>query len=116
MMGPEQEKWLFNNLATVKARWTVIGQQVYSFAYDRLKANPEGQFSMDKWDGYVAARQRLYGRLLETHAPNPIVLSGDGRPRAPTTRISSITATAAATLPARRRRPRCAPTSRSSTR
>ena len=54
----------------------MIWQQVYSFAYDRLKANPEGQFSMDKWDGYVAARQRLYGRLLETHAPNPIVLSG----------------------------------------
>ena len=60
MMGPEQEKWLFDNLATVKARWTVIGQQVYSFAYDRAKANPDGQFSMDKWDGYVAARQRLY--------------------------------------------------------
>jgi alkaline phosphatase D len=77
MMGPEQEGWLFDNLATVKARWTVIGQQVYSFAYDRIKANPEGQFSMDKWDGYVAARQRLYNQLLETKAPNPIVLSGD---------------------------------------
>ena len=32
---------------------------------------------MDKWDGYVAARQRLYARLQETKAPNPIVLSGD---------------------------------------
>jgi alkaline phosphatase D len=77
MMGPEQEKWLFDNLATVKARWTVIGQQVYSFAFDRIKALPNGQFSMDKWDGYVAARQRLYNRLVETRAPNPIVLSGD---------------------------------------
>jgi alkaline phosphatase D len=77
MMGPEQEGWLFGNLATVKARWTVLGQQVYSFAYDRAKANPDAQFSMDKWDGYVAARQRLYNRLLETKAPNPIVLSGD---------------------------------------
>ena len=77
MMGAEQEQWLFDNLATVKARWTVIGQQVYSFAFDRSKANPNGQFSMDKWDGYVAARQRLYNRLVETHAPNPIVLSGD---------------------------------------
>jgi alkaline phosphatase D len=77
MMGAEQEKWLFDNLATVRATWTVIGQQVYSFAFDRIKVNPDGQFSMDKWDGYVAARQRLYHRLLETHAPNPIVLSGD---------------------------------------
>jgi alkaline phosphatase D len=32
---------------------------------------------MDKWDGYTAARQRLYTRLQETKAPNPIVLSGD---------------------------------------
>ena len=77
MMGAEQEKWLFDNLATVKARWTVIGQQVLLVRVDRVKANPDGQFSMDKWDGYVAARQRLYERLLETHAPNPIVLSGD---------------------------------------
>ena len=32
---------------------------------------------MDKWDGYAAARERLYARLQETKAPNPIVLSGD---------------------------------------
>ena len=77
MMGPEQEKWLFDNLANAKSKWTVIGQQVYSFAFDRAKADPQGRFSMDKWDGYVAARQRLYNRLVETKAPNPIVLSGD---------------------------------------
>src|SRR5690242_18993481 len=39
MMGPEQEKWLFDNLAAAKAKWTVIGQQVYSFAFDRAKAD-----------------------------------------------------------------------------
>jgi alkaline phosphatase D len=77
MMGDVQERWLFDNLATVKAKWTVLGQQVYSFAFDRKGADPNGRFSMDKWDGYVAARQRLYNRLLETKAPNPIVLSGD---------------------------------------
>ena len=76
-MGAEQEKWLFDNLANAKSKWTVIGQQVYSFAFDRAKADPQGRFSMDKWDGYVAARQRLYKRLIETKAPNPIVLSGD---------------------------------------
>ena len=77
MMGVEQEKWLFDNLANAKSKWTVIGQQVYSFAFDRAKVDPQGRFSMDKWDGYVAARQRLYNRLVETRAPNPIVLSGD---------------------------------------
>ena len=55
----------------------MIGQQVPTFARDMVKASPDGRFSMDKWDGYVAARQRLYARLQETKAPNPIVLSGD---------------------------------------
>ena len=32
---------------------------------------------MDKWDGYVASRQRLYRRLRDAKPPNPIVLSGD---------------------------------------
>jgi alkaline phosphatase D len=41
------------------------------------KANPNGRFGMDVWDGYPAARSRLYARLKETKAPNPIVLSGD---------------------------------------
>jgi alkaline phosphatase D len=77
IMGAEQEKWLFDNLAEVKARWTVIGQQVPTFARDMRAVDPDGRFSMDKWDGYVPSRQRLYARLLETRAPNPIVLSGD---------------------------------------
>jgi alkaline phosphatase D len=77
MLGPEQERWLFDNLADVRARWTVIGQQVYSFARDMAKANPGGRFSMDVWDGYVPSRQRLYSRLRETRAPNPVILSGD---------------------------------------
>ena len=47
------------------------------FARDASGANPQAQYSMDKWDGYVASRQRLYARLKETKAPNPIVLSGD---------------------------------------
>ena len=77
MFGAEQEKWLFDNLATARAKWTVLGQQVYSFARDMAKADPAGRFSMDKWDGYVPARNRLYTRLKETKAPNPIILSGD---------------------------------------
>jgi alkaline phosphatase D len=77
MLGAEQERWLFEALAGVKARWTVIGQQVPTFARDNAKANPQGRFAMDKWDGYVVARQRLYARIKETRAPNPLILSGD---------------------------------------
>ena len=77
MLGAEQERWLFENLATARARWTVLGQQVYSFARDFVNVNPDARFSMDVWDGYAAARNRLYTRLKETGAPNPVVLSGD---------------------------------------
>ena len=77
ILGAEQERWLFDNLATAKARWTVLSQQVYSFARDMARADPAGRFAMDKWDGYVAARDRLYARLKATKAPNPVILSGD---------------------------------------
>jgi alkaline phosphatase D len=77
MLGAEQEKWLFENLASSRATWTVLGQQVPTFARDAQKINPAARFPMDKWDGYVAARNRLYARLKDTKAPNPVVLSGD---------------------------------------
>jgi alkaline phosphatase D len=77
MLGADQERWLFDNLANVRARWTVIGQQIPTYARDMLKVNPKGRFSMDTWDGYTAPRSRLYSRIVETRAPNPIVLSGD---------------------------------------
>jgi alkaline phosphatase D len=77
MLGAAQEQWLFEQLSSARATWTVIGQQVPTFARDLVKANPKGRFSMDKWDGYAAARQRLYMRLRETKAPNPILISGD---------------------------------------
>jgi alkaline phosphatase D len=77
MLGSEQERWLFDQLPTVRAKWTVLGQQVPTFARDSAAASPQARFSMDKWDGYTAARDRLYARLKETKAPNPIVLSGD---------------------------------------
>ena len=77
ILGSVQEKWLFEQLATMKATWTVLGQQVPTFARDNMRVAPNGRYSMDKWDGYVASRDRLYARLKETKAPNPIVLSGD---------------------------------------
>jgi alkaline phosphatase D len=77
ILGSAQEQWLFEQLGTVKATWTVLGQQVPTFARDNRAAAPNNRYSMDKWDGYVASRERLYARLKETKAPNPIVLSGD---------------------------------------
>jgi alkaline phosphatase D len=77
ILGGDQEKWLFENLGDAKSTWTMIGQQVPTFARDHLKAVPEGRYSMDKWDGYVASRNRLYARIKQTKASNPVILSGD---------------------------------------
>jgi alkaline phosphatase D len=77
ILGEEQEKWLFHNLSEARSSWTLIGQQVPTFARDLEQLEPGARFSMDKWDGYVASRNRLYARLKETRAPNPVILSGD---------------------------------------
>jgi alkaline phosphatase D len=77
ILGADQERWLFEQIASARATWTVIGQQVPTFARDMIKANPRGRYSMDKWDGYTASRQRLYAHLKNTKASNPLILSGD---------------------------------------
>jgi alkaline phosphatase D len=77
MLGDAQERWLAGNLGDASATWTIVGQQVPTFARDMKALDPDGEFSMDKWDGYTAARQRLYARLIEAAPPNPVVLSGD---------------------------------------
>jgi len=77
LLGNEQERWLFEQLAQARATWTVLGQQIPTYARDFSGANPDAAFAMDKWDGYAVSRHRLYARLLETRAPNPVILSGD---------------------------------------
>ena len=37
ILGSEQETWLFDNLGRAKATWTVIGQQVPTYARDMIK-------------------------------------------------------------------------------
>src|SRR5262245_48810599 len=44
MMGAEQEQWLYDTLARARARWTIIGQQVPTFARDMAKIESEGRF------------------------------------------------------------------------
>ncbi len=103
LLGPQQEAWLAGALkASTRARkpWQVLGQQVVmgqlrmaptaldgmsARSPDWLKARiaayvAAGQqgvpLNMDAWDGYPAARDRLYKAALEANA-NLLVLSGD---------------------------------------
>jgi alkaline phosphatase D len=77
ILGDEQERWLFDGLTSASGRWTVIGQQVPTFSRSFVGPDGAAQLGMDKWDGYPAARARLYRRLIDTRAANPLVLSGD---------------------------------------
>lgn len=71
MLGAAQEAWLAEGLKQRHATvWTVLAQQVLM-----TRAHPVPR--PDKWDRAPAARERLFDTLVDTRAPNPVVLSGD---------------------------------------
>ncbi len=74
--GAEQEKWLLEGLAASRARWDVLGQQVF-FAQRDTTAGDVESFSMDGWDGYAASRQRIIDGFVKGRVRNPVVLTGD---------------------------------------
>ena len=103
LLGATQEAWLAGALKTsVKARkpWQVVAQQIVmgsiamggdviagmpdttsNFIKDRLLLDVEAgkvdlPLNMDAWDGYPAARDRLFKASLNADA-NLVVLSGD---------------------------------------
>ena len=76
MTGPAQERWLLRGLDRSTARWNVVAQQTM-LAQLRFPFGSGGWYTMDEWDGYVAARNRLLAFLLRRRPSNPVVISGD---------------------------------------
>lgn len=76
MLGKAQEEWLFDGLSNSRSRWNVLAQQVIVAALD-LDPGPGERYSMDKWNGYPAARSRLMDFLQRRKPANPVILSGD---------------------------------------
>jgi alkaline phosphatase D len=74
--GPEQERWLIDGFRRSRARWDILGQQVF-FAQRDNNAGPAKITSQDGWDGYVASRQRITKGWVDARVRNPIVLTGD---------------------------------------
>ena len=72
--GAGQERWLMDGLRRSRARWDVLGQQVF-FAQRDLTAGEQQGFSMDGWDGYRASRDRVASALGQVR--NGVVLTGD---------------------------------------
>lgn len=91
LIGHEQREWLFSRLQA-PARWKLIGQQVQMAPLNYLPVDaPVGSalpggltvgagglpYSVDKWDGFAAERQRLYDFVRERSIQNLVVLTGD---------------------------------------
>ena len=77
MLGEQQERWLLDGLAASQTKWKVLAQQVF-FAHRDGDFDPNGEYvSMDAWDGYPGARQRIVDFLAEKDIKNTVVLTGD---------------------------------------
>ena len=79
MLGDEQERWLQAGLRTSTARWNLFAQQTPMAQASQVpvKGIDDGRFWTDGWDGYPAARARLFDALASSGAANPVILAGD---------------------------------------
>ncbi|MEV0095238.1 alkaline phosphatase D family protein [Streptomyces sp. NPDC050738] len=76
MTGATQERWLLDGWRASRATWNVVPQQV-CVAQRRNVPTGVSKLSMDGWDGYPAARQRMLDGAVATGADNLLVLTGD---------------------------------------
>jgi alkaline phosphatase D len=81
MVGAEQEEWLFQGLRNSRATWNVLAQQVMMMRWDLGvllgRSRDLNVFSVDAWDGYQVARDRIMAFLADNQIANPVVLTGD---------------------------------------
>ncbi|MGK5629088.1 alkaline phosphatase D family protein, partial [Streptomyces sp. URMC 123] len=76
LTGPEQERWLIDGWRAHRPLWNVVPQQVV-FSERRSDSTPEYKVSMDAWDGYPAARDRVLAGARAAGVRNLVVLTGD---------------------------------------
>ncbi|GAA1946980.1 alkaline phosphatase D family protein [Amycolatopsis minnesotensis] len=74
--GERQEKWLVDGFHSSRARWDVLGQQVFFSQIDLTPGAAEG-YNMDAWDGYQANRDRIASAMGNSRVRNGVVLTGD---------------------------------------
>lgn len=79
MLGREQEAWLDANFAASPARWNILAQQTLMAQNSQIPVAQagDGRYWTDGWDGYPAARERLFDAMTKRKLANPVVLSGD---------------------------------------
>ncbi|MEZ5138186.1 MAG: alkaline phosphatase D family protein [Acidimicrobiales bacterium] len=75
MLGTAQEQWLASNLAAAPATWHAIAQQTVMTPF--APSTVGSGVNLDQWDGYPAARSRMFDLLEHPAVTNPVVLTGD---------------------------------------
>jgi alkaline phosphatase D len=76
MLGRAQERWLDHAFGESRAAWNVLAQQTPMAQFDQ-KPGPGRRAWTDGWDGYPAARQRLFDSISSRKLNNPVVIGGD---------------------------------------
>jgi alkaline phosphatase D len=74
--GAQQEGWLLDGFQRSRARWDLLGQQVF-FSQVDLAPGPGRAFNPDAWDGYTGNRDRIVAGLRNSPVRNAVVLTGD---------------------------------------
>jgi alkaline phosphatase D len=77
MLGAAQEAWLFDGLASSRARWTILAQDVIMAELNQHAADGTPVHWTDAWDGYPRSRARLLRHIQASAVANPVVLGGD---------------------------------------
>lgn len=78
LLGLDQEQWLQGNLVRSHAdgvTWRLLGQQVLMAQCSMSRG--QSLLNFDVWDGYAAARRRLYDSIRDARIGNLVVLTGD---------------------------------------
>jgi alkaline phosphatase D len=76
MLGAAQEDWLLDGLGRSQATWNVLGNQIFAMQADHEAGEPT-RFGLDTWDGYAAARQRIFDGVRDQGVENFVILTGD---------------------------------------
>jgi alkaline phosphatase D len=77
LLGAEQESWLFDTLRGSQqsgTRWRLLGQQIL---FSPLTPPGTPVQNTDAWDGYPAARERIFDMLAGDRIADVAILTGD---------------------------------------
>jgi len=77
LLGAEQEQWLSNTLRDSQgsgALWRIIGQQIL---FSPMTMPGMGVLKTDLWDGYPAARDRVFDMIESGRITDVAILTGD---------------------------------------